>query len=550
MSGIIERTNTLDEWRIDYNLLISEVGDVSILTTVDTTAVGAINELDAEIGDVSTLTTTATTVVTAINELDGAIDALASVAFSGSYNDLSDLPTLGTASEQDVAYFALASHTHDYETDITNLPYLNNVTVIADSGDTKDLSGTLGDYPQSIDFNADESKLYVGDGATSTVKQFSISVPGDFTNITYDAISLDVSTYLSDIDCIKFADSGNKIYVSGRMGGQYLIVRYDCSTPYDLTTAVYNSSTTDYGRSILSFDFSLDGTKLFIMTSEFIREYSPSVAWGLSISSIDYSIPSLYIFGSNPNKYFTFNSDHTGIYALVTVNGLRYITYFSLDNADSISTYFYDQNYASSAHFALLSIRYSNVFPNTLYWSEYLAKEVGYFNKENAFIGNENYSDHFASLNSVKVLQSQIGFYPLNTTATQISDAINELNSDFTSLTWTTLSGKPSRQTIAYSATIAPNATLNKDFITTLTGDLTLNKPTGANAQDTVSIAIVQDGTGSHTLTLGTGVSFASYITDTALSTDPGSVDVLLMMLDPSGATTNWVIISFIKGEF
>lgn len=67
-STLVGAINELDSYIDD---LFSDVGNLgSLTTTAVSDLVSAINELDAENGDLSTLTTTATTLASAINELD------------------------------------------------------------------------------------------------------------------------------------------------------------------------------------------------------------------------------------------------------------------------------------------------------------------------------------------------------------------------------------------------------------------------------------------------------------------------------------------------
>lgn len=116
---------------------------------------------------------------------------------------------------------------------------------------------------------------------------------------------------------------------------------------------------------------------------------------------------------------------------------------------------------------------------------------------------------------------------------------------------WADLLGKPSLQSLTYAAAIAPDASLHKDFIVPLlTGDVTVNKPTGASPAATVAITLVQDATGNRLLTLGTGVNWHSSVGDRTLSTEGNEKDVLLMMLDPSEETTNWTVVGLQKGMF
>jgi len=78
--------------------------------------------------------------------------------------------------------------------------------------------------------------------------------------------------------------------------------------------------------------------------------------------------------------------------------------------------------------------------------------------------------------------------------------------------------------TLTDGATITPNFDANQNFSVTLGGNRTLANPTNIDAGQTGSIFVVQDGTGSRTLSFGTYWKFAGGTAPT-LSTAAGSVD-------------------------
>lgn len=78
--------------------------------------------------------------------------------------------------------------------------------------------------------------------------------------------------------------------------------------------------------------------------------------------------------------------------------------------------------------------------------------------------------------------------------------------------------------TLTDGATITPNFDANQNFSVTLGGNRTLANPTNIDAGQTGSIFVVQDGTGSRTLSFGSYWKFAGGTAPT-LSTAAGSVD-------------------------
>ena len=78
--------------------------------------------------------------------------------------------------------------------------------------------------------------------------------------------------------------------------------------------------------------------------------------------------------------------------------------------------------------------------------------------------------------------------------------------------------------TLTDGATITPDFDANQNFSVMLGGNRTLANPSNIDAGQTGSIFVVQDGTGSRTLSFGSYWKFAGGIAPT-LSTAAGSVD-------------------------
>jgi hypothetical protein len=88
---------------------------------------------------------------------------------------------------------------------------------------------------------------------------------------------------------------------------------------------------------------------------------------------------------------------------------------------------------------------------------------------------------------------------------------------------------------LAYAPTVTPNGALGTTFDITLTGNLTLNPPAGAVPGTSYRFFLTQDGTGSRTLTLGTGFKTAGGAP--TLSTAANAVDRYTAFYD---GTTFW----------
>lgn len=144
--------------------------------------------------------------------------------------------------------------------------------------------------PTSILFNADGTKLYLGDMTSLTIYQWSLSSPYSITSgsFTYDNKSYYVGgtgltqTLLS----IKWNNDGTKLYTLSNSNDK--IFEHDLSTAYDISTASYSNVNFTHSQESSSrgFGFSHDGTKMFVGgTTDRLHMYNLSTAWDLSTAS-------------------------------------------------------------------------------------------------------------------------------------------------------------------------------------------------------------------------------------------------------------------------
>ncbi len=112
--------------------------------------------------------------------------------------------------------------------------------------------------------------------------------------------------------------------------------------------------------------------------------------------------------------------------------------------------------------------------------------------------------------------------------------------------TWALLSGQGAPQTLTYAATVTTDVSTGSYFRVTLTGNLTLANPTNPTDGQTVTWALIQDATGSRTLTLDTAFALGTTIASTTLTTTASKRDFLTAVYN--SATTKWYVTNFVKG--
>ena len=196
--------------------------------------------------------------------------------------------------------------------------------------------------PANIQLNADGTKLYVMGQDNDSIFQYSLSTAFDLSTASYDSVSFSVNSQEATPWAGTFSLDGGKLYVIG--GVNNTVFQYTVSTPFDLSTASYDSvSFSVASQSLISkcIEISTDGTKMYVSddNSDSIYQYSLSTAFDLSTASYD-SI-SLAIGGQQSRPVqFAFNP--TGYKMYLTGYTPDAIFQYSLSTAFDLSTASYD----------------------------------------------------------------------------------------------------------------------------------------------------------------------------------------------------------------
>ena len=178
-------------------------------------------------------------------------------------------------------------------------------------------------YPEGIAFNDDGTKLYVIGNGYDKVYEYNLSTPYDVSTGVYNDY-LDVSGQDHTWHDIAFNNNGTKMYLVGSDNKR--VYEYNLSTPYDISTGVYNDylyvNTSD--NYLTGIAFNNDGTKLYVVGdgTERVHEYNLSTPYDistgvyndyLSISSQD-AIPQGMAFNNNGTKLYVVGKGNDKVY--------------------------------------------------------------------------------------------------------------------------------------------------------------------------------------------------------------------------------------------
>jgi hypothetical protein len=101
--------------------------------------------------------------------------------------------------------------------------------------------------------------------------------------------------------------------------------------------------------------------------------------------------------------------------------------------------------------------------------------------------------------------------------------------------------------TLTDASSIAVNAALSGVFRVTLGGNRTLANPTNPKDGQSITVEVIQDGTGSRTLAYGTAYSFTASTPQPSLSTAAGDRDLISFFYDAGAAL--WICTGYILAQ-
>lgn len=150
------------------------------------------------------------------------------------------------------------------------------------------------------------------------------ALPGDISTATFDGISFSVSTQDAITTGVHFKPDGTKMYTIGDVTNR--VHQYTLSTPWDITTAIYdNVSFLTGGSSPSGVTFSPNGTELYTTegaNTDRVYQYTLSVAWDLSTASLTGSFsvvsqstsPQGVRFHPDGTRMFVIDYTNSGVY--------------------------------------------------------------------------------------------------------------------------------------------------------------------------------------------------------------------------------------------
>jgi DNA-binding beta-propeller fold protein YncE len=144
----------------------------------------------------------------------------------------------------------------------------------------------------SIYFKPDGTKFYILGAANDTVFQYSMTTAWDLSTASYDSVSFSFSSQETNPYGLLFNSDGTKMFVTGNTGDATF--QYSLTTAWDLSTASYDSVSLDHTTVMtdpFGTRFNSDGSKFYVIASnDTIYQYSTT----LNTNTLDLSTGAVF----------------------------------------------------------------------------------------------------------------------------------------------------------------------------------------------------------------------------------------------------------------
>lgn len=167
-------------------------------------------------------------------------------------------------------------------------------------------------FPTGIFFKPDGLKMYVAGEITDNVFEYVLTSPYDISTASFNA-SKSLLAQDSGVRTIYITDDGLKMFMLGRSADR--IYQYSLGTPWDITTAVYQSKFLDivsYEASGNALTFNPDGTKIYFGGDGLGRmhEFTLSIPFDFGgtetyVGNEFYDSPYGFVFNEDGTKAYT-----------------------------------------------------------------------------------------------------------------------------------------------------------------------------------------------------------------------------------------------------
>lgn len=199
------------------------------------------------------------------------------------------------------------------------------------------ISGQTG-APTDVNISPDGYKIFISGNVPDAIFKYDLSTPFDLSTATYNSVSFSLAAANADCTSFTFSSNGLKMYTTDFTDDS--VYEYDLSSAFDISTASYNSVSLNVsaaGNDPQSVAISADGYKLFVLglSDDTVYQYSLSTAFDISTASYD-SVS--FSVGSQDSVPTGILFSPVGLTMFVTGNTTDSVYMYSLTSAWDLST--------------------------------------------------------------------------------------------------------------------------------------------------------------------------------------------------------------------
>ena len=177
-----------------------------------------------------------------------------------------------------------------------------------------------GNGAYGIRFKEDGLKMYIVYYFSRIISQYSLSTPWDISTASYDDKSISIVTSTSSPMGLHFKPDGTKVFFLNSGGRD--IYCWNLSTPWDISTATYNN--TYYASSVYNPNrifFNPQGTVMWLMSpgshyTNSISQHNLSTPWDISTATYNSVKLNMNIVTSTGTSIFFRETDGKKLYIL------------------------------------------------------------------------------------------------------------------------------------------------------------------------------------------------------------------------------------------
>lgn len=223
-----------------------------------------------------------------------------------------------------------------YPYNILALQYINNISI---SGDVS--------FSESSKAKPDGTKIYAYGTGDGTIKQYSLSDPWNLDTATLETQSPSLDAQDSFVTSIFFKPDGTKVYAATQNKTVY---QYTLTTPWDVSTLVYDNVVLDYTQSALDsyttwIFIDSTGTNMYGSNGNTIVRFPMTTPWDISTASWEELFSTTARSNSIIRGMF-FDPTATKMFVLEMVDEVdTFIDQYELTQANTLSTATYTATY-------------------------------------------------------------------------------------------------------------------------------------------------------------------------------------------------------------